>query len=206
MTTQRTFEDTLRVFQHSSGKGQQQRGIPQTYHPHQQQPPKPWPAFVPHAELVKPLPPPEWEIEPLFNQDDRVMFYGAPGSQKSWLLMHMGICLAAGLPWLDKFGISKPRKVLWLDKEMDLKRVMWRYERMIRGLGLEDQGLPFQVWAKPPFMGTYSDIKQLLALFEEQQWKPDVMIIDSFRRVLAGDENDSNAIKKLSQSNNELCR
>jgi hypothetical protein len=31
MTTQRTFEDTLRTSQHRSGKGPQQRGIPQTY-------------------------------------------------------------------------------------------------------------------------------------------------------------------------------
>jgi AAA domain len=191
MTTQRTFQERERDLQHKAGKSLQQRSIPQTHHSQQQQPPKPWPAFLSHTELMQPLPPPAWEIEPLFNQGDRVMFYGKPGARKSFMVMHMGICLAAGIPWLEKFGISQPRKVLYIDKEMGERRSKWRYNRLVRGLGLEGCDLSFKVWAKPPFMVDTEGPNRLLALFEEMQWTPEVMIFDSFRRVLDGDENSS---------------
>jgi AAA domain len=152
---------------------------------------KPWPAFLSHAELMQPLPPPAWEIEPLFNQGDRVMFYGKPGARKSFMVMHMEICLAAGIPWLGKFEISQPRKVLYTDKEMGEQRSKWRYHRLVRGLGLENQELHFKLWPKPPFMVDSEDHTRLLATFEEMQWTPDVIIFDSFRRVLDGDENSS---------------
>jgi AAA domain len=146
---------------------------------------------------MEPLPPPEWEIEPLFNQGDRVMFYGPPEARKSWFLMSMGTCLAAGVPWLGKFGIKEPRKVLYIDKEMGARRVRWRYERLIRGAGLDSRDILFQVWAKPPFMVDDEGVSRLLKLFEEQQWQPDVIIIDSFRRVLVGDENSSNDVNNF---------
>lgn len=157
----------------------------------QQQSSKPWPPFLSHTELMQPLPPPPWEIEPLFNQGDRVMFYGKPGARKSFIVMHMGICLAADIPWLGKFAISQPRKVLYTDKEMGEQRSKWRYNRLVRGLGLQGQELQFKLWPKPSFMVNTDGPHRLLAKFEEIQWTPDVIIFDSFRRVLDGDENSS---------------
>jgi RecA-family ATPase len=37
---------------------------------------------------------------------------------KSWLLLDPGLHLAAGKPWLGKFSIPHPRKVLYVDEEM----------------------------------------------------------------------------------------
>jgi hypothetical protein len=118
------WEEALRAWKPGQGTGQTKkhegkRGIPQmatkSNGPSREQP-KPFPPFLTFAQLMEPLPPPEWEVEPLFCQGDRVLVFGRSTARKSWLLMHMGICLAAGLPWLEKFGISKPRKVLYIDK------------------------------------------------------------------------------------------
>jgi AAA domain len=105
--------------------------------------------------------------------------------------MHMGICLAAGLPWLEKFGISKPRKVLYIDKEMGERRTRWRSERLARGLGLNQRDLPFVAMVMPPFMADVEGPERLLATFAEREWQPDVIIIEGLRRILVGDENSS---------------
>jgi archaellum biogenesis ATPase FlaH len=81
-----------------------------------------------------------------------------------------------------------------MDKEMGERRVKWRYERLVRGLGLIPETLPFQAWIRPPFMADPEAPNKLLAVFEEVKFQPDVIIIDSFRRVLIGDENNSNDV------------
>lgn len=44
----------------------------------------------------------DWLVEDLFFQGNAGMIYGEPGSGKSFLALHMGLCVARGVPFLGK--------------------------------------------------------------------------------------------------------
>jgi hypothetical protein len=152
-----------------------------------------WPSFIGAKERKAPRPPKEWEIEPFFYRKNRVILYGAPGSGKSVILMHMGVSLAAGIPWLGRYDISEPRNVLYIDKENGEDLAIERCNRIEATLGV-DTGDRLKIWADPGFMMNDSDPDKLLDRFERICWKADVIMIDGLRRVLAGEENSSDDI------------
>jgi hypothetical protein len=49
--------------------------------------------------LTGPFLPVDWDIEPLISHASRVVVAGAYSSLKSWILPHMALSLAAGVPW-----------------------------------------------------------------------------------------------------------
>src|SRR5215510_8411177 len=89
--------------------------------------------------LHEPLPPPNWLIEPLIAQGDRVVIYGEFGVRKSWLLLDLALHLAAGREWAGNFKISQPRTVLYIDEEMAPQELQRRVQRLARGAGLEEE-------------------------------------------------------------------
>jgi integrase len=46
------------------------------------------------------LPPIDWLVEPLVPHGGRVVLYGEFGCMKSWVLLHLGLHIAAGRDWL----------------------------------------------------------------------------------------------------------
>jgi predicted ATP-dependent serine protease len=152
-----------------------------------------WPSFIGAKERRAPRPPKEWEIEPFFYRKNRVIIYGAPGSGKSAILMHMGVSLAAGIPWLDRYDIGEPRNVLYIDKENGEDLAIERCNRIEATLGV-DTGDRLKIWADPGFMMNDRDPDELLDRFERIGWKADVILIDGLRRVLDGEENSSDDI------------
>ncbi len=152
-----------------------------------------WPAFIGAKERRASRPPKEWEIEPFFYKKNRVIIYGAPASGKSVILMHMGVSLAAGIPWLDRYDISEPRNVLYIDKENGEDLAIERCNRIEATLGV-DVGERLQIWADPGFMMNDRDPDKLLERFDGIGWKADVILIDGLRRVLDGEENSSDDI------------
>jgi hypothetical protein len=107
--------------------------------------------------------------------------------------MHIGVSLAAGIPWLGKYDISEPRNVLYIDKENGKDLAIERCNRIEATLGV-DIGDRLKIWADPSFMMNDRDPDALLERFERIGWKTDVILIDGLRRVLAGEENSSDDI------------
>lgn len=198
MTTQRTFEDTLRAYHPGQGKGQhkaqkllsRKAQIYSRPHAEQRRQPKPFPRPVMHADLVRETPPPiQWDVEPLIGHGDRVVVYGRSGAKKSWILHHLALHLAAGQTWFGKFAINEPRTVLYIDEEMGKLRFWRRHSRLVEGLGYGDINLPLGALFRHGFLVDATGPEQLLADFDTWDWKPDVIIVETFRKVLVGDEN-----------------
>src|SRR5687767_2559872 len=83
------------------------------------------------------LPQVDWSVEGLIVNGDRMLLYGEPGSFKSWLLLDLGLHLAAGSRWLGHFNIPSPKKVLYIDEEMSQITLKRRMRRLAIGAGLE---------------------------------------------------------------------
>jgi RecA-family ATPase len=141
--------------------------------------------------MKEPLPPLKWEVEPFFTQGDRVLVYGRSGAMKSWLLLHLGLHLAAGQPWLGKFNIPQPRKVLYIDEEMGEYRLRRRLKRLGEGVGFGLEELQLGTLARLGLKGDEKGPQELLKAFESWQWRPDIIIIEALRRVLGGSENNA---------------
>jgi energy-coupling factor transporter ATP-binding protein EcfA2 len=141
--------------------------------------------------MNEPLPPILWDVEPLIAQGDKVLVYGRSGSLKSWLLLHLGLHLAAGCPWFEKFGIGQPRRVLYIDEEMNERTLRRRVKRLGLGAGFKSCPLPFQAVSHIGLRFNEKGADALLHALETSQFDPDVVIIEALRRVLEGNENEA---------------
>jgi AAA domain len=137
------------------------------------------------------VPPVEWLVEPLIANGDRVMIYGEFGSFKSWVLPSLALHIAAGRSWLDKFPVPEPKQVLYIDEEMHLRTLTRRIQRLALGMGLHSESLPLRFLSR---FGTRLDATgaaRLLFDLEKTGFDPQVVIVETLRRVLRGSENEA---------------
>jgi hypothetical protein len=147
--------------------------------------------------IGEPPPPIEWDVEPLIARGERVVVFGEYASMKSWLLPHLGLHLAAGQPWLGKFTITQPRAVLYVDEEMSLRTLCRRIVRLATGAGLEAEELRFRVLSRAGVRFDAAAARQLLTALDKAGYDPDVVIVETFRRVLVGNENDAKDVAEF---------
>ena len=141
--------------------------------------------------LATPIAPRIWEVEPLVIQGQRVMLVGQWGAFKSWLLQHLSLSLAtAPGMWLGAFQIPTARRVLYLDKEMSEHSARRRFQRLAAGMKLDIQDYPFDLVSHPQFTMSEEGGKRLLTALDGLKMAPDVIVMETYRRVLKGKEND----------------
>ncbi|UVT21131.1 MAG: AAA family ATPase [Nitrospira sp.] len=140
------------------------------------------------------LAPVEWVIEPVIAKGDRVIIYGEYGSMKSWLLLDMGLHIAAGEHWLNQFKVPSPARVLYLDEEMNSRTL----QRRIRRLGIERNfrasDIPFAHLSQVGITFNADGAGQLLEALNQSQFDPDIIIIETLRRVIVGSENEAESV------------
>lgn len=150
------------------------------------------------AIVREPLHRPDYLIEPLLLIGDRAMVYAEPGTMKTWIGIALGLSIATGRAWLDTFEVSRPQRVLYVDEEMNPGTFEDRVRRLGRGAALKDPAaVPFAVLSRPGFRFTDSGVDVGALLGVCSTFQPDVIIIDSLRRVIDGSENDAEAVGRL---------
>lgn len=143
-----------------------------------------------YQEIMKaPVLPVDWLVEPIIAKGDRVVVYGQFGSLKSWLLLHLGLSLSAGQPWLSTFSIPMSQQVLYVDEEMSVRTLRRRIQRLGLGSGLESTPLPFRVASHPRITFDAQGASVLMDELTKCSFNPGVIIIETLRRVLKGSEN-----------------
>ena len=149
---------------------------------------KPLPLVSFEAILSEPLLPIPWLVEPLIANENRVIVYGEWGACKSWLLLDLGLHIAAGKAWLGKFPVPKAKRVLYVDEEMSERTLRRRIKRLAEGAGLGEAALPFRTLSGFGLRFNAEGPKSLLAALLSGDFDADVMIVESFRRILVGSE------------------
>lgn len=146
------------------------------------------------AILSAPPVPVVWDVEPLIVHGDRAMLIGAWGSYKSFLLTHLALHLAIGKDWLG-WPIPHPRKVLYIDEDMNVSTADRRARRIGLGMGVEGD-VPLR-FAKLGWRITDYSPTKLIECVKAWAFVPEVVIIETMRRVLVGDENHNADVSRM---------
>lgn len=137
--------------------------------------------------LMRELPELEWVVDGLIAVKDRVVLFGEFGSGKSWVGQHLGLCIAAGRPWLG-FPILKARGVLYVDEEMPTVTSHRRVKRLMWGLHMTSPP-PFWLVSRGSCHFKEGGAQSLLDWMRVNKVEADVIFLDAMRRMVQGDEN-----------------
>jgi hypothetical protein len=164
--------------------------------------------FTFETVLKEPLPAIDWDVEPLIAHGNRVVVYGEFGCGKSWALLDLAIHLALGQAWLDRYTVPQPRSVLYLDEEMAGRTLRTRLKKLANGLGLPDSA------SIPLWLGSHlgvkltapSAIESLLSTLKARDIDPDVIIVETLRRVIGGSENEAEDVGRMWEAAEPLLK
>lgn len=140
------------------------------------------------------LKPVEWCVEKLISKKSITILAGKRGSFKSLGAIHVAVCISAGVPVFNEYA-TEGSVVLYVDEENGLDILKERIYKIKKGLGIE-KNLPL-------FFTSFENIKLDLVEWRKkleeilEKYKPSVVIIDSLRRVITGDENIAGTISQL---------
>lgn len=144
------------------------------------------------------LPPIDWLVTDLIANQDRVVVYGEFGSLKSWLLLDLALAIASGQPWLGQFDIPQPKNVLYVDEEMNEPTLRRRVRQLGFGMTNLSVELPFRAMSLCGVTITSpSDVGELLAQLQSSGFDPDVVILETLRRVMVGSELDAQDVAQF---------
>ncbi len=140
------------------------------------------------------IPPPEWLVEGLIPEKGLTILGGRWGEGKSLVSMYLACCCATGNNFLNK--TTKKCRVLYIDEENDDVELKRRLEKLRNSNTLDSNG------EKDIGLTIFKNIKickdnkkKIKALLEE--FKPDLVIVDSLARVMVGEENSAKDMKEI---------
>lgn len=113
---------------------------------------------------------------------------------KSWLLLHMALCIASGQPWLGHSVSQAP--VLYIDEEMSERALRRRLKQLAAGLGVTTD-VPLQALSHAGIRMNEEGAGKLIAHLNALQFKPQVIIIETLRQVLVGKENEAHDVSSF---------
>lgn len=138
------------------------------------------------AELMKSdLAPVDYYIEPIIPKNNVIIIGGKPGSFKSFFMLLMGISMVNSEYLLGKFKVTNNYKILLYDLENGPRVIYQRTKYTMNGLGITDYNALHGLLIEPNF--DRNDIEKEFNKAKDF----DIIILDSYRRFLKGDESDS---------------
>ncbi|KRB73489.1 AAA family ATPase [Noviherbaspirillum sp. Root189] len=155
---------------------------------------------------------PPWLLTRLMRVNEVAMVYAGTGVGKTWLTLSLAMVAAGGGRLLD-WSNDTPRRVLYLDGEMDSSEMSIRMKQLVKGLDCDPEALKKNFVLCPRQMqktitGNFIEIEtegsQLGILKYAQEEKFDVIVIDNLT-TLSG-QLDENASKDMKLFNTFLLR
>ncbi len=150
--------------------------------------------------MQDPIPPINWLVQSLISTGTRTVVFGEFGSMKSWALLDLSLHIAAGHPWLDTFPVPQPQAVLFIDEEMPERELRRRVKRLGEGMGLQKSSIPFQSISHLGVRFQEGKIDALLDALHKAGFDPDIIVVETLRRVLSGSENEAVDVGEFWQS------
>lgn len=160
-----------------------------------------WP--IEDMRTIGELPKPSAIIAGVIPDDARVVLSGPPkGARKTWLLLHLALCIISGQKFLGQFEVLKPGPVFFYSGEEPKWHLQKRLWQLARGWGCEgalpmDNPLfrhPFHILDRKQRvrLDTAGDRAKLRMAIEK--YKPSVVIADPLVHLHHTDENDAGAM------------
>lgn len=144
----------------------------------------------------------DWMLEGLMPEGGMGLITGYPGVGKTQLVIQIGAHLALGksefLRWKNKSG---RKKVLFLSLEMGPNGLHTIWQKIMDGYDGDRQLLDrnFKVYpiGEPVPLDSEPGQRFLSDLMDE--WKPDVLILDSLQKIISKEATDESSAKALMQ-------
>jgi len=141
------------------------------------------------------LQPPSFLIKDYVPEFHLTLISAAPKCFKSTIAEYFAAHIAAGRPLWDGEPIKR-RKVAYIDEEDCLPHLYQNFEAIIAGFSEEEKTAVrenLRLFSSQGF--NFSDLNAMQKMF--QDYKPEVVLVDTLRRALDGDENESGDIANL---------
>ncbi len=152
--------------------------------------------------------PTKWVVRGLFPSKLPFGYYGASGSIKTYLAIHLALCLLDP-DTEDYFGFKIPtlKSILFIDYELDKETILRRVHKVLRGMGMDTfsslGGFLYYNGKKAPSR----DESLLGALQICKDNYIEMAMVDSFGFAMGGDQESQNAVmefqRRLEVFNNE---
>lgn len=120
------------------------------------------------------------------------MLAGKSKCGKTWVVMSLAVSIALGIDWLGfRNCLRRPGRVLIVALEDNRKRINRRLWQVLRGLGLQpnDPRIRENMRISYTRLRLPTDCEEFADELSED-WKPDVVMIDSLSRVMVGSQNN----------------
>jgi RecA-family ATPase len=146
-----------------------------------------------------------WLVDGLWSEEAVGIIGGEPKCCKSFLALDLAVAVAAGVPCLRRFAVSRPGRVLLYPAEDALHIVRRRLEGICAAVGTALAELDVQVITAPSLR---LDLEADRARLEQTvaTLKPRFLILDPFVRLHRIDENVSGDVAPLLAFLRELQR
>jgi len=122
---------------------------------------------------------------------------GEPKSLKSWVALHIALCLSLGVRVFGRYPVPQPMRVLFISEEDGERRVRSRIRKLLKGLGMnppDDDFFRYSIKA-----GVLLDdtkwIERLRA--EMAEYKPGIVIGDVFELMHSKDGDKRSEMKPV---------
>jgi len=147
--------------------------------------------------LARPAPATPWAAQGLIAEGDLGIISGPGGIGKSWIALALGLDLATGRHALGRFEVRRPYRIAVVDLESRPWESDQRLHRIAAGSSLDGEALRGMVQVVRPRLrfDRPEDVRRLIASIRD--WRTDFVVLDSFRRLHAGDENRSETVSGL---------
>lgn len=145
------------------------------------------------ADALKPQPPIDYIVDGLITNSSVNVFYGEPGSKKTYTAISLAVCVANGKPWLE--FKTKKSSVLIVDEESGERRFMRRLGEALRGELCNDSSPIYFVSLAGFKLDGQEDPIILQGLINSIQAR--LVIFDALADIMDGDENDKKDVQPV---------
>lgn len=151
----------------------------------------------------------DWRIRGIIPATGPSIVVGEPKAKKTFIIEHLAVSLALGLPcWLDMSElVIRSGRVLVLALEDDFKVTRRRIRRLAWGLGYDPRGmdnLRVEPKTQPFRFDRPTDVEHLRRSLDA--WKPDWICVDSLAKTHAVDENSVEKMAPILETWETICR
>lgn len=134
-----------------------------------------------------------WQIKGLLPLGGVTVLHGPPKSFKTYIAQSMALSCACGLPWQ---GLkTRNATVLYVGPEGFFGLI--RRQRAWEQSNSHEEPVPIAYWQVPVNFNSQESTKEALAALQEQEVRPDFIVVDTLQRASVG--ADENSVKDMGQ-------
>lgn len=150
--------------------------------------------------LAMKIPDTEYLVDPFLPKPSLSMVFARRGVGKTWLILHLALCLARGVDFFV-WSVTKPWRVLLIDGEMPIRSLHSRLKALLGNASMPINLNLLSValmWGENDSLtinkeSDQSRIEDCLAHMEAKGEPPDLIIFDNQSSLMAGVDENSNS-------------